>query len=164
MDDIFNSDGLRSFQDLCNSFAIPGTSYFLYLRLRSVLCAYGVPWHSQLVDHPLLEHLNNFTSSGGLVSYLYDLLIKTKNSNIGSVFAWNTELSALGVTPDWDVIWHNIFTSSKNLSHQLIHFKLLHRLYITPCRANRFCWGLHSYVLAVPTHYVFLGLRGANSV
>ena len=31
--DVYDSDGLRSFQDLCLMFDIPGTSFFLYLRL-----------------------------------------------------------------------------------------------------------------------------------
>ena len=135
LNDIIGTHGLYSFQELCNLFSIPGTSYFLYLRLRSALRAYGVPWNTQLKNHFLLDHLCNHESSRGLVSHLYDLFIRFKNSSLGAVELWNRDLCTFRISANWDVVWRNIFLSSKNLSHQLIHFKLAHRIYITPCRA-----------------------------
>ena len=36
------------------------------------------------------------------------------------------------VEPDWDSVWFNVFSSSKNPALQLIHLKLIHKDDVTP--------------------------------
>lgn len=50
--DIFNDNGLCKFHDLQLQYNLPGSSFFFYLRLRSAMHAYGVPWGAQLPMHP----------------------------------------------------------------------------------------------------------------
>ncbi len=38
----------------------------------------------------------------------------------------------LKVSLDWERVWSNLSLTSKNLAHRLIHFKVIHRAYITP--------------------------------
>ncbi len=45
---------------------------------------------------------------------------------------WNRELSDLNLSVDWERVWSNLSLTSKNLAHRLIHFKVIHRAYITP--------------------------------
>ncbi len=52
-----------------------------------------------------------------------DIFIKT---------IWNRELSDLNLSVDWERVWSNLSLTSKNLAHRLIHFKVIHRAYITP--------------------------------
>ncbi len=66
--DIYCDNGLKSFQELSAEFSLPGFSFFLYLRLRSALKAYGVPWATNVLPHPLWEWLDFNTPSSGLVS------------------------------------------------------------------------------------------------
>lgn len=40
--DVFDKKALCTFLDIKSAFSLSGTSYFLYLRLRSVMKAYGV--------------------------------------------------------------------------------------------------------------------------
>ncbi|XDV17743.1 hypothetical protein PO909_023562, partial [Leuciscus waleckii] len=69
--DIFNNQGLRSFQDLKECYNLPGHSYFLYLRLRSAMRAYGVPWNCNLDSHPLMDCFTElFTDTRSSVIYL----------------------------------------------------------------------------------------------
>ncbi len=49
---IYDDSGLKSFQNLKTQCNLPGTSFFMHLRIRSALWAYGVPWNSQLPIHP----------------------------------------------------------------------------------------------------------------
>ncbi len=44
----------------------------------------------------------------------------------------NRELSDLNLSVDWERVWSNLSLTSKNLAHRLIHFKVIHRAYITP--------------------------------
>lgn len=45
---------------------------------------------------------------------------------------WNGELFCLNIVPDWERVWSNLSLISKHLAHRLIHFKVIHRAYITP--------------------------------
>ncbi len=44
----------------------------------------------------------------------------------------NSKLSDLNLSVDWERVWSNLSLTSKNLAHRLIHFKVIHRAYITP--------------------------------
>lgn len=108
-DDLYDKDGIRSFQNLKETFSLPGTSYFMYLRIRSALRSYGVPWDSPLKNHPLVELLTLGSSSRGLVSSLYSKFISAKDHALGTVVVWEKELSNLDITVNWDVVWNNVF-------------------------------------------------------
>ncbi len=41
-------------------------------------------------------------------------------------------VSDLNLSVDWERVWSNLSLTSKNLAHRLIHFKVIHRAYITP--------------------------------
>ncbi len=45
---------------------------------------------------------------------------------------WEKVLEQAGLRPDWLTVWSNISETSRNWSHQLIHFKTIHRAYATP--------------------------------
>ena len=51
LDDVFNSEGMLSFENLVTNFNKPRSSFFLYLQLRSALKAYGVPWGTQATSN-----------------------------------------------------------------------------------------------------------------
>ncbi len=50
---LYDQSRLFSFQKLGGSYSLPGTSWFLYLQLRSAIRANGVPWDSPLPSHNL---------------------------------------------------------------------------------------------------------------
>ncbi len=68
---------------------------------------------------------------------------------------WNRELSDLNLSVDWERVWSNLSLTSKNLAHHLIHFKVIHRAYITPYK--RFKMKLQSnlncHILYVTLHH-----------
>lgn len=57
LSDTCDDGGLRLFNDLRATYDMPSTSFFLYLRLRSAMRAYGVPWGTPLPTHKLRPDL-----------------------------------------------------------------------------------------------------------
>ncbi len=53
--DIYDNQGLCSFQTLRTKFCLPASAYFVFLQLRSALKAYGVPWSSSISSHPMRD-------------------------------------------------------------------------------------------------------------
>ncbi len=53
--DIYDDQGLCSFQTLRAKFFLPASAYFVFLQLGSALKAYGVPWSSSISSHPMRD-------------------------------------------------------------------------------------------------------------
>lgn len=137
VNDMFDGDGLRSFQNLKVTFNLPGSSYFVYLQLRSALKAYGVPWDRPPISHSLLRWVQPSNNLRGRVSLVYNALLHKSAGQLAIEKIWDRELSTHNQELDWDEIWMNLSQSSKNLAHQLIHYKTIHRAYATPYRKFR---------------------------
>lgn len=69
--DIFNESGLRSFQDVRDTYALPPSSFFFYLQLRHALNAHSIPLKQALSIHPLYKLIITQRVNSGLVSKLY---------------------------------------------------------------------------------------------
>ncbi len=72
--DIYDNQGLCSFQTLRTKFCLPASAYFVFLQLRSALKAYGVPWSSPISSHPMRDWI---APSAGRpsVSLIYNTII-----------------------------------------------------------------------------------------
>ncbi|KAA0701362.1 hypothetical protein E1301_Tti024286 [Triplophysa tibetana] len=135
--DIYNDDGLKPFQILQDEFSIPRSSFSFYLRLRLALKTYGVPWSAKLAPHPLINWIDSSMGSKGSVSKINEQMVVHQYIKMPIENFWERELNT---TTDWDTVWKNCFTCSKNPAHQMIHFKLIHKAYTTPwllCKMNR---------------------------
>ncbi len=93
--------------------------------------AYGVPWSSSIASHPMRDFI---APSAGRpsVSLIYNKMIDCITKPLSIKTIWNRELSDLNLSVDWERVWSNLSLTSKNLAHRLIHFKVIHRAYITP--------------------------------
>lgn len=130
--DLFDDDGLRAFRDLQAEYGLPGSSFFFYLQLRAAMKAYGVPWGIALLTHPLHKLCAPPSQTRGMVSKLYKF-ISDPRSSLPVENVWERDLPFEGEEEIcWDTIWENLHDTSKNPDHQLIHFKFLHRMYLTP--------------------------------
>ncbi len=118
-------NGLRT------KFCLPASAYFVFLQLCSALKAYGVPWSSPISSHPMQDWI---APSAGRpsVSLIYNKIIDCITKPLSIKTIWNRELSDLNLSVDWERVWSNLSLTSKNLAHRLIHFKVIHRAYITP--------------------------------
>ncbi len=128
--DIYDNQGLCSFQTLRTKFCLPASAYFVFLQLRSALKAYSVPWASSISSHPMRDWI---APSAGRpsVSLIYNKIIDCVTKPLSIKTIWNRELSDLNLSVDWERVWSNLSLTSKNLAH-LIHFKVIYRAYITP--------------------------------
>ncbi len=66
------------------------------------------------------------------VSLIFNKIIDCITKPLSIKTIWNRELSDLNLSVDWERVWSNLSLTSKNLAHRLIHFKVIHRAYITP--------------------------------
>ena len=60
---MFDADGLRSFQNLCDIYNLPGNTFFFYLQLRASMRAHGVPWQTALAMHPFHRIIRDVVDS-----------------------------------------------------------------------------------------------------
>ncbi len=74
---------------------------------------------------------------------IYNKIIDCITKPLSFKTIWNRELSDLNLSVDWERVWSNLSLTSKNLAHRLIHFKVIHRAYITPYK--RFKMKLQSH-------------------
>ncbi len=110
--DIYDNQGLCSFQTLRTKFCLPASAYFVILQLRSALKAYGVPWSSSISSHPMRDWI---APSAGRpsVSLIYNKIIDCITKPLSIKTIWNRELSDLNLSVDWERVWSNLSLTSK---------------------------------------------------
>lgn len=96
--------------------------------------AYGVPWNEPLLEHPMEEWIGPGRGSRATVARTYNSLLDRLLTTLAVEKVWDKELGRDGLVPDWKTIWSNLGSTSKNLAHQLIHFKMIHGAYATPIK------------------------------
>ncbi len=111
--DIYDNQGLCSFQTLRTKFCLPASAYFVFLQLHSALKAYGVPWSSSISSHPMRDWI---APSAGRpsVSLIYNKIIVCITKPLSIKTIWNRELSDLNLSVDWERVWSNLSLTSKN--------------------------------------------------
>nr|XP_055061237.1 uncharacterized protein LOC129444531 [Misgurnus anguillicaudatus] len=127
--DIIGEQGLRAFHDLERSYNLTGTFYF-YLQLRAAMRAQGVPWGIEFENHPLHVIVDTKGKMNGIVSVLYKFITKASYKPLPLFRLWKTDIN-ISQDPDWCTVWSNILLSSRNPDHQMIHYRLVHRSYLT---------------------------------
>lgn len=142
--DVSGQHSIRDFPDLLSQFNIPRNSLFFYFRLRSALNSLGVPWGSDLPIHPIISLIKNAPRRGA-VSYIYDRLIAQSSVTPLGLRLWERDLPQGQEAIDWKAVWNNVFGSSKNPNHQLIHYKICHRTYLTPHKRHLMGLAPHPY-------------------
>ncbi len=110
--DIYDNQGLCSFQTLRAKFCLPASAYFVFLQLRSALKAYGVPWASSISSHPMRDWI---APSAGRpsVSLIYNKISYCITKPLSIKTIWNRELSDLNLSVDWERVWSNLSLTSK---------------------------------------------------
>ncbi len=112
--------------------------YFLFYVLELKVCNESI-W-STLEFYPRwFKWFKNTGTIQGTVSLIYEQLLECSFKSLKILAVWEKELSWFGYSPDWNTVWSNIFLTSKNPSHIVIHFKTvkcivhkLHKMYCTP--------------------------------
>lgn len=93
---------------------------------------YGVPWGQPLDVHELHTIVDVGARTRGLVSKLYKRLVESSCKPLAIHQIWERDLDFSDGVIDWMRVWDNLEATSKNPNHRLIHFNLIHRLYLTP--------------------------------
>lgn len=106
LSNIYNEGGLRSFQELKQTFNFPGTSYsFTYIC--ALQCALMVS-QSTFVYSSFMHVLSCTNVKSGFVSCLYNKLQKKSNGPFGNVTVWKFYLKDFDLSMNWQIVWPNI--------------------------------------------------------
>jgi hypothetical protein len=92
---MYNDKGIITFQGLKQMHSLPGISCFLYLQLRPMIKAYGVPWDAPLTSHKMFTWIYPSLTSK-MVSATYECLLSVKCSTLGVTLVWNCEMQGFG--------------------------------------------------------------------
>lgn len=75
-----------------------------------------------------------------MVSLLYMLFLEASHKKLPIEDIWYRDINGAGSEDSnnigWDSIWANLKHVYKNPNHQLIHFKMIHRMYLTPRKCH----------------------------
>ena len=123
--------------------------------------AQGVPWGIELGNHPLHVIFDTKGKINGIVSEIYKFITKSSYKPLSLIRLWKTDINT-SQDPDWCVVWSNISLSSRNPDHQMIHYRLIHRFYLTPrrlqqmkLRDNSYCDFCTDNIIATFYHMVW---------
>ena len=133
---LFNCNGLRTFEDLKEQYNLCRFSRFLYFQLHAAMKTYGVPWNSELPKHDLAKQLYNTTNTRGTVSALYAYILQASYKPMATQIFWQKMYALINSEISWESVWNNTTRASKNPNYQTIHLKIVHRAYFTPKRRH----------------------------
>ncbi len=101
-----------------------------------------MPWYSQLPVHPLRKLILPSEESPSSASVIYLFLLEHSYKPLSITTVWAKDLNEDVYVLFSDQVWGMFKLSSKNPNHQMIHWKLLHWVYLTPMK--RFYMNLSS--------------------
>lgn len=130
LNDIKGEDSILDFRDLIEKFNISRNTLFLYFKIRAVLKTHKVPWGKNLQTHPVVKWICNAPNTR-IASYFYLCFLNLNADTFPKARAWVSDLNTSNGTIQWDTVWDNTFHASTNPNHQFIHFKVIHRAYLT---------------------------------
>lgn len=113
---------MLSFQELVTRYRVPEQSLFYYFRLRSALKSHNIQWGDNLKLHSFVELVQN--SPKRIASSIYLNQLKRLKSQDFSIKEWQKDLADQQEKMAWTTTWASVASSSKNPSHQFIHYKI----------------------------------------
>ncbi|XP_055488550.1 palmitoyltransferase ZDHHC21 isoform X1 [Leucoraja erinacea] len=135
--DLYELGNLLSFQQLKSKFKLNNNQYFKYLQVCDFMNKYIPRFQSTILD-PLEEVMNINAESTKLISYLYNSILNIELPSTEAIREdWEKELMIKISKETWEKYLIHIHKCSINARHNLIQFKILHRLY-SKTRLNKF--------------------------
>ncbi len=120
--DMYDNQGLCSFQALRAKFCLPASAYFVFsfnYVLLSKRMAFLVFFHF-LSSYAGLDCTICWSA---ICSLIYNKIIDCITKPLSIKTIWNRELSDLNLSVDWERVWSNLSLTSKNLAHLLFTSK-----------------------------------------
>ncbi|XP_055494220.1 uncharacterized protein LOC129698878 isoform X1 [Leucoraja erinacea] len=136
--DMYEVGKLLSFQQLKLKFKLKDNQYFKYIQVCDFMKKYTHRFQTIFLD-PLEEAMNIKADSQKLISYFYNNILNRESPSTEALREdWEHELMIKISKDRWEKHLMNTHNCSINARHNLIQFKLLHRLYYSKTRLNKF--------------------------
>lgn len=145
--DVFEGNNLMNFTHLANKYNIPKRDFWKYLQLRS--CIRAAQQKLPLLPQTELQKLmqgDQGVRSGA--SRYYSLIRQSHPPKLeGLKRAWEADLRGEIAMEKWKDITGSWYRISREMQTRLIRYKIIHRVYWTPCKMARLklcesetCW------------------------
>ncbi len=131
--DVYDGQGLCSFQTLKGRFCLPASAFFVFLRLRSALGACGVPWSSSVSSHPVWDWIAP-SACRPSVSLVHTGIVDCIAKPLSVEAIWGGELSGLGLSVDWERVWSDLSLASGSLARRVVRFGVIRGACMAPCK------------------------------
>lgn len=136
--DIYMDGHLASFQQLRMKFNLPNSHFFRFLQLRHFIKA-SIPHYETIPHHSVLDSFMSVKPyTRGAVSRLYNVVLNIHSPSSDTFREQWQEEFGVEVTDDvWQESIKNIYCSSINARHNLIKFKVVYRLHLSPSKLQK---------------------------
>uniref|UniRef100_A0A3P9H232 Reverse transcriptase domain-containing protein n=1 Tax=Oryzias latipes TaxID=8090 RepID=A0A3P9H232_ORYLA len=139
IDDLFIDNTFACFDQLLVKFNIPRSHFFRYLQLRSFVFKSYPCFPSHPPDSLLESTLKINVGSRGTIGKIYSLLNTHDLEPLTTLKShWEEELHLNIPDSIWSEALDNIHSSSICLRHQVIQFKIVHRLHWSKAKLSKF--------------------------
>ncbi|PME06199.1 hypothetical protein A8A06_05290 [Escherichia coli] len=136
--DLYSDGVLLTFDQLCQRYQISKKHFFKYLQLRSYISSK----HKQIMCIPSLSKLEEMTLANlegkGQLSKYYNMLVAhSTESTLDKLDAWRRDIQENIDESDWRDACLKAQKQTINTRFQLLQYKWLMRMYITPAKLHR---------------------------
>lgn len=137
--DLYIDNNFATFPQLTEKYDLPASHFFRYLQIRNYVRSAVPNFETLSADSELYKLLTSAPNTPKLVTKFVDFFTSQLNfSTIHQKSLWEEELDVQLSEEDWEKCLKNIYTCSINARHQLIQYKVLHRLHYSRVKLNSF--------------------------
>lgn len=137
--DLYLDRTFATFTQLKIKYSLPDSHFFRYLQVRDFIRKNIPNFHSLPSPTELYTLMNRPPDAKKLTSRFVDLfnsLVPVSSQSLKE--AWERDLSLTISDEDWEIHLKDIHTCSINSRHQLIQFKVIHRLHYSFTKLHSF--------------------------
>ncbi|KAL2095628.1 hypothetical protein ACEWY4_007776 [Coilia grayii] len=133
--DVFVNGTFLSFQLAVQQYSIPQTHFFRYLQVRDYIRKYFPSFPAQPDKDWIDECLHHDPSWRGSVSRLYQVIQSVSTPSLDRIKEqWQEELGREILDVNWKYAMERIHSSSICIRHDIMQFKIVHRLHLSSAR------------------------------
>ncbi len=137
--DLYMDKSFATFSQLKEKYDLPSSHFFRYLDIRNYVRSTMLNFETFSTDNELHKLLTCTPNTPKLITKFVDFFTSQLDISTNHLKNdWENELDIQVSEEDWAECLKNIYTCSINARHQLIQYKVLHRLHYSRVKLNTF--------------------------
>lgn len=139
MKDLYINNTFPSFSQFSERFDLPSFHFFRYLQVRNFVRTNFTHFEILPLECKIFDLFSNSPDAKGIISLFVNVFKDNTNfSSLHLKIAWEEDLGIQVSETVWDKCLSSIYSCSINSRHQLIQYKVLHRLHYSKTKLSKF--------------------------